>query len=161
LINSTVYTKDTLAEIYSLHRGDIDLLIESEAIPCFSQEEKTFIGYLPSLQASFRLNELYLEELCAKHIFSKNYKVSLDESVISISSKKVDIPASSFLYGKKWLDEASKLLEINNDFSLLLTNRPEIPIFCGHKKMINRLAENIAGDIYVVNAIEFINRLER
>lgn len=161
MIEANVYNKDTLAEIFNLRRGDIDMLIKSEAIPYFSTRTHEFVGLLPSLNTSFKLEDKNLKTLCAKNVLPSNYTVTLDDSVISIESKIPHIPASSYLFNNLWLKGASSLLEINEDFSLLLADRSELPIFCGHSKMINRLSENFAGDIYLVNALTFINQMEQ
>ena len=161
MIETTVYNKDTLAEIFNLRRGDIDMLIKSEAIPYFSPRTHEFVGLLPSLNTSFKLENEDLKSLCAKNVRASNYTVTLDDSVISVASKFGHIPASSYLFNNLWLKDASDLLEINEDFSILLAERSELPIFCGHSKMINRLSENFAGDIYLVNALTFINELEK
>jgi hypothetical protein len=161
LIEAAVYNKEALAEIFSLRRGDIDILIESEAIPYFSTHAHEFVGLLPSLNASFKLENDYLKSVCAKNIIAKNYTIKLDNSVISIASKNPLVPASSYLFNNLWFASASRLLEINEEFSLLLADRIELPIFCGHSKMINRLSENFAGDIYLVNALEFTKKLDK
>ena len=160
-MEATVYNKEALAEIFSLRRGDIDILIKSEAIPYFSTHTQEFVGLLPSLNASFKLENDDLKQTCAKNVITKNYSIKLDNSVISIASRRPLIPASSYLFNSLWFANASRLLEINKDFSLLIASRMELPIFCGHSKMINRLSENFAGDIYLVNALEFTRELDK
>ena len=159
--NTIIYNKDTLAEIFNLRKGDIDMLIKSEGVPCFMTSTKEFVGFLPSLNTLFKLDDPELIKLCGSNVKPRNYKVKLDDSVLSIESRRKSLPASSLLFGNKWIRKASRLLELNDEFLLLIPERSELPFFCGHEKIINRLAENFAGDIYLVNALEFARKVEQ
>lgn len=151
------YKPQTLGEMFALRKGDIDSLILSEGVPYYLPVRSEFVGYLPSLRTAFILDQNSIA-ICRKNIKKKNYKVSLRESLICISSKNSLLPASSFLYDNLWKLNADNLLDIDSNFSLLISARSEVPVFCGHKKLINRLADNFAGDITIVNTLEFVNQ---
>lgn len=151
------YKPETLGEMFSLRTGDINSLILSEGIPYYSINENNFLGYLPSLQSAFVLNKELLP-FCLKNIKPHNYRIFLKESLIQISSKEITIPATSFLYKNLWVKKASQLLDIDKNFSILISEREKVPFYCGHSKFITRLAENFTGKINVVNATNFIKK---
>jgi hypothetical protein len=153
------YKSQMIGEMFSLRKGDIDSLILSEGVPFFLPVRNEFVGYLPSLKTAFLLDSRNTA-ICKRNVKKQNYNVSLRESLICISSKVSTLPASSFLYGQDWLPEAENFLDIDENFDLLFSIRNELPVFCGHKKLINRLADNFAGDITIVNTLEFKNQWE-
>lgn len=150
------YSIKTLEEMFALRKGDVQLLVDSEGIPLYSYLRKEFIGYLPSLGAAFPLTSITARK-CATNIDVTKMSVNLEESVLVIRSTDRRIPSSSFLYTNIWLQNAQTKLDVTNpDFSLLIPAKPDAPIFCGHKKIINRLAINFEGDIEKVNVNYFI-----
>lgn len=151
------YRKTTLESMFNLDKGDLDIIIEAEGIPYYFREKDEFIGYLPSINSFFLMDE-ESSILCQRNVAVKNYNITLQDSLIKISSKVETIPVCSLLYNNAWVNKANDLLEIDENFSLLISNRPEVPIFCGHKRFVNRLAENFAGDVSTINAIDFIKK---
>jgi hypothetical protein len=151
------YRKTSLEQMFGLQDGDIDILIDAEAVPFYSAAHEEFIGYIPSIDSYFPL-DAEAKKACQRNIKDRNYNVDMTDSLIRISSKVKAVSASSFLYNNRWLEPALDLLEIGDNFSLLISNRPEVPVFCGHERFVKRLAENFSGDIYVMNAVEFIKK---
>jgi hypothetical protein len=143
--------------MFGLQDGDIDILIDAEAVPFYSGAHEEFIGYIPSIDSFFPLDATS-KEASLGNVKDRNYNVDMTDSLIRISSKVKNVSASSFLYNNRWLNHALNLLEIDDNFSLLISNRPEVPVFCGHERFVKRLAENFSGDIYVMNAVEFIKK---
>jgi len=145
--------------MFSLRKGDVYSLIETEGIPYYACGREEFLGYLPSLKTGFVLTEENLPR-CEKNLVENNYEVAIHDSLIKISSLQKHIPANSLLYKNLWKTKAEKLLDIDENFSLLISSRSEVPFFCGHDKFINRLADNFAGDIRIVNALDFMKKWE-
>lgn len=161
MIRDITYSKETLAEIFSLNKGDIEVLIHSEGVPIFSTSEKAFVGYLPSLNSSFFIRGEKMKQRLGSNIVSANYEVILEDSIVSIASKQPSLyPATTYLYKNLWLPESSKLLTPSENFSILISSRKELPFYCGHNKLISRLAESMSGDIYIESFISFCNRME-
>lgn len=157
MTNIYPYKPETLGEMFALRSGDIQALIVSEGVPFYSLAQKQFIGFLPSLKSGFILNDK-TAKLCASNVNPANYNISIQESLIRIASKNNLVPASSVLYNNLWKAEADNLLDIDKNFFLLISSREEVPVFCGHQKLITRLADNFAGDISVVNVLDFIKQ---
>lgn len=143
--------------MFNLQNGELNILIETEGVPYYSRTRDEFIGYLPSLSSYFMLDEV-TEQLCHRNLSIKNYDITLQDSLIKLSSKVDVLPVCSVLYKNSWLKKASDLLEIDDNFNILIPDRPDVPIFCGHKRFVNRLAENFTGDIYNVKALDFIQK---
>lgn len=160
MIKDIAYKKETLSDLFALSKGDVDSLIESEALPIYSTLDKKFIGFIPSLSSCFVIEDKRTATVLAEHVEENNYIVALEDSIISISSTNPHmIPATSFLFNNKWWEKAAQILTIDESFNLLITNRKDIPFYCGHEKFINRLAENMSGDIYIVNAFKWRDNL--
>lgn len=150
------YSIESLEEMFSLRKGDIHALIRSEGIPFYSPLRNDFIGYIPSIGSAFKL-DYSTEEICVKNINTASYKIDLEDSVISIKSNNRNMPPIALLYNNLWLPSALKLLNVmEEDFSILISRSIEAPVFCGHEKIIKRLAINFVGDIKIEKVSSFI-----
>lgn len=150
------YSAASLEEMFSLRKGDISLLIESEGVPFYSPIRDEFIGYLPSLGSAFALNAL-TAKTCLRNINKEALEISMEDSVLSIKTKNRSIPPTSFLYTNIWLEKAQQMLDVTEPkISLLISNRTDAPVFCGHEEVISRLAISFEGDIKIVNVNHFI-----
>lgn len=150
------YLPDSLGEMFNLRKGDIHTLIETEGIPVFSPSREEFIGYLPTLRSAFKLNAVNVE-YCANNINPSVYKIELKDSLLMITSDNLRQPPSSLLFNNLWVEKANNLLDISHEnMYMLVSNRVNSPIFCGHKDIIERLAINFNGDVKISKTKDFI-----
>jgi hypothetical protein len=150
------YSLESLEEMFGLRKGDIYSLIKSEGIPFYSPLRNDFIGYIPSLGSAFKL-DYATESICVNNIQSDSYNISLEESVVSIKSLNRKMPPSALLYENFWLPKALELLNVlDEDFSILISRQIDAPVFCGHHKIIKRLAINFVGDIKIEKVSNFV-----
>ena len=150
------YLPDSLGEMFNLRKGDIHTLIETEGIPIFSPSREEFIGYLPTLRSAFKLNAVNVEH-CAKNIDPTLFNIELKDSLLMITSSNIRQPPSSLLFNNLWIEPANQILDIfNENMYMLVSNRINSPIFCGHKDIIERLAINFNGDIKSSRTKDFI-----
>lgn len=150
------YLPDSLGEMFNLRKGDIHTLIETEGIPIFSPSREEFIGYLPTLRSAFKLNTVNVE-YCANNIDPSAYKIELKDSLLMITSDNLRQPPSSLLFNNLWVEKANNLLDISHEnMYMLVSNRVNSPIFCGHKDIIERLAINFNGDVKISKTKDFI-----
>lgn len=150
------YSVDSLQEMFGLRKGDIHSMIKSEGVPVYSTLRNGFIGYLPSLGSAFKLD--YATELQVyENIKPAHMSLTMSEPLITVTTVNRSILPTSYLFQNVWLEEASKLLDVDNeDFSLLVSKNIDAPFFCGHDKPIRRLGMNLENDVKIIKVKHFI-----
>lgn len=141
-----------LTELFHLRKGDVELLIESTAVPYLLVEQNKWVGYIPTLNSSFVSDETHHITSLKENIEKYPLTSSLEGSVIKLDFLSDNIPASSMLFGKKWVNEIIKYVDLDENTYLLASSRTDMPVFCGHKTLIERLSTNFSGDIYIIQA---------
>jgi hypothetical protein len=146
-----------LTELYKLRKGDVELLINASAVPHLIVPEKKWVGYIPSLNSYFHCDDPEHRVALKKNIEKLPVKANLDNAVVKLAfDPNLKVPASSVLFGSSWVPEVDKHFDITEDTYLLASSRPDIPVFCGHRSLVERLASNFSGDIYIVNAKDLL-----
>lgn len=141
-----------LTELYQLRKGDVELLIEGTALPHLIVADNKWVGYIPSLKSLFISQDETHALALKRNVEELALSSSLEGSVIKLDFVDPNIPASSMLYGHSWVEKVLEYMDITESTYLLASSRSDMPVFCGHKTLINRLASNFSGDIYVVEA---------
>lgn len=150
------YSLGSLEEMFSLRKGDIKNLINSEGVPIYSALRSDYVGYLPSLGSAFKL-DYETERIVSKNVTAHTMILNSNTPVISIETRKKSVPPSSYLYRNVWLPAALELLDVtDNNFLLLVSRNIDVPVFCGHERLIKRLALNSDNNIKIMKVNKFV-----
>lgn len=131
----------TLTQLFSLKHGEMLKIVESEAIPMFDFKTGYTIGYIPTLEARFHIDEEAFNTI--KNNINQDW-FSIEEGsdgIITITSSEINITPTVLLASDIWEDRMPA--NYNPDtYSILFPTDEKDPIFIGETPYIMRLSRD-------------------
>lgn len=154
-----VVTSTMLSALYKLDKRDIENLIETSAYPYLSitPEFPTWVGYIPYLKEFFNLEIEQYHDKLEENLNKLQIKSTLENTLVKLEfEEQQPIPPASILFGTQWVEHVTKNFNITDTTQLLVSSKNNTPVFCGHKNTIERLSDNLSGDILIIKATKLL-----
>lgn len=129
----------TLTQLFSLKHGELLKIVETEAVPMFDFNTGYTIGYIPTLEARFHIDEEAFNTI-KKNVQDAWFTVNTDtDGIITIVSDTKNIFPTVLLASDNW--EVRMPVTYDKDrYSILFPTDEKDPIFIGETPYIERLS---------------------
>lgn len=152
MIDPYPYSPEVLEELYQLRKGDIFSLIKFEGVPLYSPLRDEFVGYLPSLASSFRIDASTFQIL-ENNVKNEDFVTEVSNNFVLLKTTSPTLPPSAILYTPDWYNKFSNLIPKDN--YLMFTSRIHSPILFGKKKELERIAVSFPKNDKVIHRVSY------
>lgn len=148
-----VYSTNTLSDLYALTEAEVQRLVKSEGKICFNQDNKEFLIFIPIFDSFISFDPVKHADLKSK-LDKDEFQVIREEIIFKVVSAN-SFP-SSFLMLEDLVEKVEEFIDIDDKASFLVSDRILVPLFFGHRNIIERLASDFDGVNNVYSFKDFI-----